>query len=109
MRVAIAVFHEEISPRFCCAPDVDVLDWDGQRVIHELQVELGTMPYPARLEILARLGVSVLLCGAFPCAQKAVADRLGVAVVCGLSGSCCQLRDRLGEILASVKKPCDPS
>lgn len=108
MRVAIAVFEDQISPRFCCAREVEVLDWDGARVTHMLPVELGTTPYPARLEILAKLQVAVLMCGAFPCAQKPCADRLGVAVVCGLSGSSAVARARLGELLAGVTRPCDP-
>jgi hypothetical protein len=109
MRVAVALFQHEISPRYCCAPSVDILEWDGRAVTHELMVELGTMPYPDRLELLARMGVSVLLCGAFPCAQKPLADRLGIAVVCGLCGEARTVRARLGEILASVRKPCDPN
>lgn len=109
MRVAIAVFQSDVSPRFCCAHDVDILDWNGREVTNELQVELGATPYPARLEILARLGVSVLMCGAFPCAQKPVADRLGVVVICGLSGTCAAIRERLDELLDSVRRPCEPS
>jgi hypothetical protein len=87
VRVAVPLFGEEISPRFCFARQALILDWEGDSVRRRTLVRLGCKAYPERLEILARRGATLLICGAFPLEQLDEAARLGIRVVCGAAGA----------------------
>jgi hypothetical protein len=86
VRVALAVYRDEVSPRFCYCPEALIVDWDGQRATPCGSVHLGTSPYPTRLERLADLSVTWLVCGAFPRERLHEASRCGIRVSCGAAG-----------------------
>jgi len=107
VRVAIALFEDEVSPRFCHAKSASIYTWNGACAEFFGQAWLGDAPYPDRLNVLASYGVQTLLCGSFPCSHHPAALRLGIRVVCGCSGSAQALASRLGESLAAPPANCD--
>lgn len=86
VRVAVPLFGDEISPRFCFAQHALIVDWSGTTVERRVRARLGKKAYPERLEILARRSVAMLLCGGFPAEHLGEAERLGIRVVCGAAG-----------------------
>ena len=86
VRVALAVYGDEVSPRFCYCPDAMIVDWDGRRATRCGSVHLGSCPYPLRLERLADLSVTWLVCGSFPREHLHEAGRYGIRVSCGAAG-----------------------
>lgn len=86
VRLALALFGAELSPRFCFARVAAIVEWDGVFAHHLEQVQLGRSPYPARLEILAEHSVTWLLCGSFPRERLGDAARCAISVRCGVSG-----------------------
>jgi hypothetical protein len=85
--VAIALFGEEVSPRFCYAESVLVACFvNGQEAWRQV-VSLGDPWIPGRLSRLAGIGVRTILCGAFNRAYLPAAERLGMAVITGMSGN----------------------
>jgi predicted Fe-Mo cluster-binding NifX family protein len=86
-RIAIALFGEEVSPRFCFAEAVIVVDIaDGQTVSRQV-VSLGEPWLARRLSQLGALGVQTLICGAFNRAYLPAAERLGIQVITGVAGN----------------------
>jgi hypothetical protein len=108
-RIAIALFEDEVSPRFCQAKRANVYAWDGRHAELCAQVQLSSAPYPDRLHMLAAHHVQVLVCGSFPCVQHAVAVDLGIRVLCGSAGPVSKLLKRLGKVLSEPARPCEPA
>jgi hypothetical protein len=84
--VALAIYGDEVSPRFCFSPDAIILDWDGEHATKVDTVHLGSRPYPGRLGCLADVSVTWLICGAFPREHLHEASRYGIRVSCGAAG-----------------------
>jgi len=97
MRLAIPTFGTEVSPRFCFAPEVLVVEVEGRREVRRTLLTLGNATCPDRLRLLAGRGVSLLVCGGFNSAFLGDAERAGIHVVWGVSGS---VDDALRDILA---------
>ncbi len=87
MRVAIPVFGEEISPRFCFAEEVLLVDVEGRREIGRKVLRLGQSCNPDRLRLLENRGVGVLVCGGFDRDFLPTAQGLGLHVVWGVTGT----------------------
>jgi hypothetical protein len=85
--VAIALFGEEVSPRFCYAESALVVSLVGGQEVWRQVVSLGEPWIPGRLSQLAGVGVRTILCGAFNRAYLPSAERLGIRVVTGISGN----------------------
>lgn len=85
MRVAIATFGAEVSPRVCFAREFLLVDLDVE-ADPGTRLSLGDTGYPDRLRLLERMGVGLLVCGGFPRAQLPAAERAGLRVVCGVDG-----------------------
>jgi predicted Fe-Mo cluster-binding NifX family protein len=84
--IAIALFGDEVSPRFCFAESVLVVNFvDGQEAWRNV-FSLGEAWLPGRMSQLSAMGVRTLLCGAFNRAYLPSAERLGIRVVTGISG-----------------------
>jgi hypothetical protein len=84
---AIALFGEEVSPRFCYAESALLVRFvDGQEVWRRV-VSLGEPWIPRRLSRLAAIGVRTILCGAFNRAYLPAAEGLGIRVLTGISGN----------------------
>lgn len=107
IRLALALFGEELSPRFCFAKVASVIEWDGLHARCVGQVLLGTLPYPARLEVLAEQHVAGLLCGSFPRERLADAARCGIVVHCGVSGRVPVVDDELTDFVGNLGLPFD--
>jgi hypothetical protein len=85
--IAIALFGEEVSPRFCYAENILVVCFvNGQEAWRQV-VSLGDPWIPGRLLQLVGMGVRTILCGAFNHAYLPAAERLGIRVVTGISGN----------------------
>jgi hypothetical protein len=84
--VAIALFGEEVSPRFCFAEQVLVVSFVNGHEVWRNVFSLGEPWLPRRLSQLSAMGVRTLLCGAFNRAYLPNAERLGIRVVTGISG-----------------------
>ena len=97
MRIAIPTFGNDVSPRFCFAPDVLVVELEGRREVLRTTVPLGEATCPDRLRVLASRGVTLLVCGGFNSAFLADAERAGVHVVWGVNGS---VDDAVSAVLA---------
>jgi hypothetical protein len=102
VRLALALFGDELSPRFCFARVVAIVEWDGAIARSVGQVLLGRTPYPARLEILAEHSVTRLLCGSFPRERLVDAARFGIAVHCGVSGGVPEADDDLSAFIVGL-------
>lgn len=84
---AIALFGEEVSPRFCYAESALVVSFANGHEVWRQVVALGDPWIPRRLSQLAALGVRVILCGAFNRIYLPAAQGLGIRVVTGISGN----------------------
>ena len=87
MRVAIATFGDEVSPRFCFARAVIVVDIEDGRATARGTVDLTASDYPNRLRVLEERGVSLLVCGGFDLAHLPRAEHQGLHVACGIGGT----------------------
>lgn len=87
MRVAIPTFGQDISPRFCFATEMLVVEVVGHEVLTRKRVPLGDMSWSERLAVLQAHHVQVLLCGGFPKQYAPVAAAAGIQVTVGLAGS----------------------
>jgi predicted Fe-Mo cluster-binding NifX family protein len=85
--VAIALFGDEVSPRFCYAEKVLVVNIEEGQVTWRNVVSLGDPWLPGRMSQLSAMGVGTLLCGAFNRAYLPNAERLGIRVLTGISGN----------------------
>lgn len=85
--IAIALFGDEVSPRFCFAEKALVISYVRGREVWRHVVSLGEPWLPCRISQLAAMGVRTLLCGAFNRAYLPSAEHLGIHVVTGLSGN----------------------
>jgi predicted Fe-Mo cluster-binding NifX family protein len=84
--LAIALFGDEVSPRFCYAENVLVVCLANGREQKRQVLSLGEPWLPRRLAQLSDMGVRTLLCGAFNRAFLPNAERLGIRVITGISG-----------------------
>ncbi len=87
MRVAVPTFATEVSPRFCFAREVLIVDLDGEAAGARSTLVLGGTCNPDRLRALGARGVKLLACGGFDREFLAEAQAAGVHVVWGLTGS----------------------
>jgi predicted Fe-Mo cluster-binding NifX family protein len=85
-RIAIARFGNEVSPRFCFAEAVIVVDVSEGRTVSRQVFSLGEPWLARRISQLGALGVQTLLCGAFNRAYLPAAERLGIRVITGVAG-----------------------
>ncbi len=84
--VGIPLFGTEVSPRFCFADTILVVEVGQGREQRRFITSLGDPWLPKRVADLATLGVRTLLCGAFNRAYLPTANRLGIQVITGISG-----------------------
>lgn len=84
--VGIPLFGSEVSPRFCFADTILVVEVERGREERRFITSLGDPWLPKRVAELATLGVRTLLCGAFNRAYLPTANRLGIQVITGVSG-----------------------
>ena len=87
VRVAMPIFEGEVAPRFCFAPEVLVVDMEAGLEAWRLRLPLPEGGYPDRLRVLHDNGVFLLVCDGFNRACLGEAERAGVHVVWGISGS----------------------
>jgi predicted Fe-Mo cluster-binding NifX family protein len=97
--LAIALFGDEVSPRFCFAENILVVCLERGREVKRQVVSLGEPWLPSRIAQLAAIGVRVLLCGAFHRAFLPSAERSGIKVITGISG---KAEDALSSYLAGA-------
>jgi predicted Fe-Mo cluster-binding NifX family protein len=86
VRVAIPTFGSEVSPRFCFAAEVVVVEVAGAREVARATLVLGDTGYPDRLRLLASRGVTLLVCGGFDRAFLGEAERAAIHVIWGVTG-----------------------
>lgn len=87
MRIAVALFGLEVSPRWCVAREALLVTVrDGVSSGREV-LALGDCSNAVRLGRLHARAVNVLVCGGFDRRFMPLARRLGIRVVCGVSGS----------------------
>lgn len=87
MRIAIALFGQEVSPRWCVASEALLATVRDGAVSDREVLALGDCSNGTRLGRLHTRGVSVLVCGGFDRRFIPLAQRLGVRVIWGVSGS----------------------
>jgi hypothetical protein len=87
MRIAVALFGEEVSPRWCVARQALVATVRDGTITERERLDLGDCSNVVRLARLHARGVSVLLCGGFDRRHLPLAQRLGVRVIWKVSGS----------------------
>jgi len=84
--IAIALFGDEVSPRFCYAESALVVSVGNGQELWRRVVSLGDPWIPSRVSQLAAMGVRTILCGAFNRTYLPSATHLGIRVVTGISG-----------------------
>ncbi len=84
--VGIPLFGTEVSPRFCFADSILVVEVARGRAERRFITSLGDPWLPRRVADLATLGVRTLLCGGFNRTYLPTANRLGIQVITGVSG-----------------------
>lgn len=107
--IAIALFGEEVSPRFCFAEKALVLSLVQGRETWRHVISLGEPWLAGRIARLATMGVRTLLCGAFNRAYLPSAEHLGIRVVTGVSGNAEEAlakfrREELAEVRACGRR-----
>lgn len=86
MRLALPLFEDDVSPRFCGADRILVVDVEEGREIGRHVVEPVPADFGERLVLLRDLGVRELLCGGFNRCFLPLAESLGLQVRWGLWG-----------------------
>jgi len=104
--VGIPLFGTEVSPRFCFADTILIVEVERNREERRFITSLGDPWLPKRVADLATLGVRTLLCGAFNRAYLPTANRLGIQVITGVSGEAETVLARFlcGEIIPGSSK-----
>ena len=82
LKIAAALFGEEISPRFDCCTGLLVWDEDG----YEVRLDLRGRTAGARIEEVIRLKPDCLLCGGIRRCDLFLLTKCGVRVIDGLTG-----------------------
>jgi len=85
-RIGIPLFGSEVSPRFCFAEAILVVEVENGRESRRFVTPLGEPWLPGRVAQLATLGIRTLLCGGFNRAYLPTAERLGIQIIAGVSG-----------------------
>jgi predicted Fe-Mo cluster-binding NifX family protein len=85
-RIGIPLFGSEVSPRFCFAETILVVEVEQGKEGRRFVTSLGDPWLPGRVAELAAMGVRTLLCGGFNRAYLPTADRLGIQIITGVSG-----------------------
>jgi len=108
MRVALPLFGEDISPRFCFAREMIVIERHGQQEVSRRRVQLNDASWPERFSVLEEHRIDVLLCGGFPRRYLPYASRAGVRVIVGLAGRVEQVAEAFfaGRIEDWIVGPC---
>lgn len=86
MWVAVSLFGNEVSPRFCFAKQALVVNVDGDRELERAIVDLGETDYPERLRLLGERGVTLVICGGFDRRYLGHARADGIHVIAGITG-----------------------
>ena len=86
MRIALPLYEEDISPRFCGADRFLVVDIEGGLEVSRHLVAPVPAGFGDRLVLLRDLGVRELLCGGFNRCYLPLAESLGLRVRWGLWG-----------------------
>lgn len=87
MLAAFPMFHTEISPRFCAADKLLLVEIsDGSIKNRETLVFSPELGIPQKLRILSIHKVEHLYCGGFNRRYLQLADSMGITVIWGLSG-----------------------
>jgi predicted Fe-Mo cluster-binding NifX family protein len=84
--IGIPLFGAEVSPRFCFAESMLVVEVEHGQETRRFMTSLGAPWLPGRVSELALRGIRVLLCGGFNRAYRPTAERLGIQIITGLSG-----------------------
>ncbi|MBI5549327.1 MAG: NifB/NifX family molybdenum-iron cluster-binding protein [Deltaproteobacteria bacterium] len=87
VRAAIPTFGDEVSPRFCCAREVLIVDVEKGRETGRTSLALGEPCNPDRLRLLESRGVHLLICGGFNRRFLADAEQVGIHVFWGVVGT----------------------
>ena len=106
-RIAIPVFETDVAPRFCFARRFLIADVEDDEVVSRSYIDMGETGWRSRLTLLARQGVSHLLCGGFNRTYMQFTQGLGILVSWGLVGAVEQVLERFcrGEIRQSSESP----
>jgi predicted Fe-Mo cluster-binding NifX family protein len=108
--LAIALFGESISPRFCFAPQAWIISVENGEVRQHRMIALGEPDLSRRLEGLAEAEVGTLLCGGINRESLPYAAELGISVIWGLFGNRRELLDAYlrGDLtsFAQASSPC---
>ena len=97
MKAAIAIYGDNVAPRFGFADRFLIADIDGKKVVHSEEVFIEKRGWPWRLEAIRNLGVDTLLCCGFNRHYIPLCDTLGVRVITGLSGEGRALLEQFAE------------
>jgi predicted Fe-Mo cluster-binding NifX family protein len=86
MKVAVALFGEEVSPRFGCSTEVLIASVEAGGVNVEGAQDLTGAPPWQWPEVLSRMGVSTLVCGGIHGRFQQELERRGIQVIWGVIG-----------------------
>jgi predicted Fe-Mo cluster-binding NifX family protein len=86
VRVAVALFNDEVSPWCDFARSLLLATVEAGRVLETQVLPLEDAGMPARIAYLAGLGVTVVLCGGFSREFLPDAERAGIRVIWGQTG-----------------------
>lgn len=85
--LAIPLFGDDLAPRFCAADELLVVEVsDGGVAASVRRTSLGGLSWVGRLDQIAALGGTVMLCCGFNKGFLAHAEQRGIQVIWGLAG-----------------------
>jgi predicted Fe-Mo cluster-binding NifX family protein len=86
MRVALPLFGTEVAPRFAHASELLVVEIEGGQEVSRQVLSMRALDWHQRVQLLSRLGVSVVLAGGFNRCLWPVARASGLRVYWGQCG-----------------------
>jgi len=111
-RVAIPLFGEEVAPRFRFATRLLLADLVDGTLAEQRTLFVGELGWRARLAMLARERVTLVICGGFHCRYLPFVQGQGIRVSWGHAGPVAALLDKAcrGEIesVAMQDVPAEP-
>ena len=100
MKIAIAIFNSRVSPRFDCAPGIEVADIANGKVLSRTRLGTENISVTERIKKLQNAGVETLICGGIDRASEAQLDYCGIKTYSWITGKAedalnCLLKGRL--------------
>jgi len=102
MTIAIPVFRKRVSPNFSTAPELLVVQSDGQTIWSRVRVSVSQASLAERKKRLLALGVDTLICGGVDRVTQDWFERRNVRLITNIVGD---VQEVLSRVMGLRERP----